>query len=143
MIYREVHIEGAEWTAHFYFAIDTYWESEILARLRAMGASRQVTSKIARSMHDNKLDTGFTYSKPAKRESIVVVGRASNGGEFLNSTTHEIRHLVDDIAKTDAMPMCGEGVAYLTGDIINEIADIVCKFSCDCCRKKAHFHKKS
>lgn len=143
MIYREVHIKGAEWTAHFYFAIDTYWESEILERLRIMGASSQVTFKIARSMQNNRLDTGFTYSKPSKRESIVVVGRASNGGQFLNSTTHELRHLVDDIAKEDNMQMSGEGVAYLTGDIINEISDIVCKFSCNCCRKKRHLHKKS
>jgi hypothetical protein len=101
-----------------------------------MGASSQVTFKIARSMHNNRLDTGFTYSKPSKRESIVVVGRSSNGGQFLNSTTHELRHLVDDIAKEDNMPMSGEGVAYLTGDIVNQLADIISKFSCECCRNE-------
>lgn len=132
MIARTIHIN--DWVAHFYFAIDTYWVDEIIGRLHKLGASKSIVAQVKKNMRKNAMNSGFTYSKPAKRESVVVIGRSSNGGEFLNSCTHEIRHLVDDIAKADGMPICGEGVAYLTGDIINKISDIVCKFSCNCCR---------
>jgi hypothetical protein len=134
MIYRKIYIN--KWTAHFYFAIQHYWIEEIEGKMQSLGASRKVLDRVVRNMRKNEMNTGFTYSKPSKRESIVVVGRSSSGGEFLNSSTHEIRHLVDDIAKEDNMQMSGEGVAYLTGDIVNQLADIISKFSCECCRNE-------
>lgn len=132
MISRTIHIK--DWTIHFYFAIKEYWTKEILSILEELGASKYVIKRVKTKMRVNKLNTGFTYSKPNKKESIVVIGRASNGGQFLNSCAHELRHLVDDIAKEYKMEVSGEPVAYLTGDIINMISDIVCKFSCNCCR---------
>ena len=139
MITRTIHIKG--WKAHFYFSIHDYWKDEILNKLQHLGASKKILRKVSINMSKNKMNTGFTFSKPNKRESIVVIGRSSDGGEFLNSCTHEIRHLVDDIAKEYRMEICGEEVAYLTGDIINLIADIVCKFSCNCCRHGKGSHK--
>ena len=80
------------------------------------------------------MDSGFTYSNPDIRRSVMVIGKTSSGPQFLNSFTHELRHLVDDIAKADGMEMSGEGVAYLSGDTAMAMADIVCRLSCDHCR---------
>lgn len=38
--------------------------------------------------------------------------------QTINSLTHEVRHLVDDIAKTEKLDPYGEDVAYLTGETI-------------------------
>ena len=63
------------------------------------------------------MDSGFTYSNKTMRRSVVVVGLATSQAQFLNSFEHELRHLCDDIAAASGMPMQGEEVAYLTGDV--------------------------
>lgn len=94
------------------------------------------TGRAVGNMRLNALNTGFTYSNLRVRRSVVVIGRAESGAEFLNSYCHELRHLVDDIARADGMELSGEPVAYLSGDICNAVADIVCKMACDCCRRR-------
>ena len=82
------------------------------------------------------MDSGFTYSNKTRRRSVVVVGLASSQAQFLNSFEHELRHLCDDIAVASAMPMQGEEVAYLTGQINTMLWKdihqfICCKGKCD------------
>lgn len=133
MIYRRIEI--AQWTCDLYVSIDGYWIDEILEVFSSLDAPADVTRRIERNMLRNELDSGFTFSNPDLRRSVMVIGKPSSGAEFLNSFTHELRHLVDDIAMVDRMPTSGEGVAYLTGDTAMLAADIVCKMSCDHCRK--------
>lgn len=80
------------------------------------------------------MDSGFTYSNPDIRRSVMVIGKTSSGAQFLNSFVHELRHLIDDIAVADGMGMSGEAVAYLSGDTAMLVADIVSQLSCDHCR---------
>ena len=63
----------------------------------------------------------------------MTVGHASSPREFANSYAHELRHLVDDIAYSSFLPMRGEGVGYLTGELTweywEDMHDLLC-----CCR---------
>ena len=81
------------------------------------------------------MDSGFTYSNKTMRRSVVVVGLATSQAQFLNSFEHELRHLCDDIAAASGMPMQGEEVAYLTGDVNSllwaDVHDFVC-CKCNC-----------
>ncbi len=76
------------------------------------------------------MDSGFTYSNKTRRRSVVVVGLASSQAQFLNSFEHELRHLCDDIAVASAMPMQGEEVAYLTGQINTMLWKDIHQFIC-------------
>ena len=87
-------------------------------------------------MLNGRKNEGFTYSNLSKKKSVVVIGESTNGGEFLNSFSHELRHLADDISSYYGMIDRGEEVAYLTGELANSVSDIVCLLSCDCCRNK-------
>jgi hypothetical protein len=136
MITRKVHINN--WVCNFYFAIERYYIDEILICLKKIGASLNVRSRIRDKMLKDEVNGGFTYSNTSRRESVIVIGKTSNGAEFMNSFTHELRHLVDDIAKADNINTRGENVAYLTGDITKEVSDIVCKLSCNECRRKLY-----
>lgn len=62
----------------------------------------------------------------------MVIGLHSSPAQFLNSVEHEIRHLADDMASYFAMEPKGEEVAYLTGDINQQIINEVRLFICDC-----------
>lgn len=73
--------------------------------------------RVRENLEKADMDSGFTYSNKTRRRSVVVVGLASSQAQFLNSFEHELRHLCDDIAVASAMPMQGEEVAYLTGQI--------------------------
>jgi hypothetical protein len=79
-----------------------------------MGCPKGLMKDIEDKMRENKLNTGFTYSKGS--HSVIVTAPTTNPKQTINSLTHEIRHLVDDIAKTKKLDPYGEDVAYLTGE---------------------------
>lgn len=134
MIHRDINIVG--WKVHFFFSNDGYSVVHILNLLELLGADSEIIERVEKNLKSDNLDTGFTFSNPIMKESVVVVGKASTGAEFLNSYTHELRHLTDDIAKQQGYSDSGELVAYLAGDISLLVSDIVCILSCDDCRNK-------
>ncbi len=131
MIHRRVVIN--EWACEFYFAMGAYRRREILGQLVSCQAPDPVLRRVRHNMRADKLNTGFTFSNGDIRKSVIVIGNTSSGSEFLNSFVHELRHLTDDIAVADGMQLSGEPVAYLAGDIANELSDVVCHLSCDRC----------
>lgn len=104
--------------------------------MKNAGASENILFRAEEKLFDDNENEGFTYSNLSEKKSVVVVGESTNGGEFLNSFSHELRHLADDISSYYGMIDRGEEVAYLTGDLANSVSDIVCLLSCDCCRNK-------
>lgn len=100
--------------------------------LESLGCSDTVYDRVAVKMEQNDLNTGFTYSNKGVRETLMVVGKASSNAEYINSITHELRHLCDDIASVTNMQTSGEEVAYLAGDIAGQLADVIQVLVCNC-----------
>lgn len=134
MIYRQIACD--DWVCDVYFALNEYWGEEIISKFEGLNASAEILERIDYNMRRNKMDTGFTFSNPYMHHSIMVIGRSSSGAELLNSFSHEVRHLVDDISAVWGLAPKGEAVAYLTGDVSALLSDIVCKLSCSCHRKR-------
>lgn len=132
MIVRRTYIRL--WEIIFFFDFDTEDKERIIHALVGAGAPISIVSKVSRNIDEGKLNEGFTYSNPRIRQSVVGVGKTSTGPEFLNSTVHEIMHLAQDIAISNRVPLEGEGIAYLAGDISRSVSDVVCELSCPHCR---------
>lgn len=132
MIFRSLVIRG--WSCVFGFVINGYDAKALHLHLRECDAPQSVVERVSRNVYIDAEDTGFTYSNPDLRRSLVVIGRASSGAEFLNTFIHEVQHLTEDISRGLGLSM-GEGTAYLSGDIAFGLADIVCRLACDDCRK--------
>lgn len=132
MIIRDLYIEKYRWHVHCYFAVDKYYTEEILDKLESLGCSYTVYDRVAVKMEQNDLNTGFTYSNRIAHETLMVIGKASSNAEYINSISHELRHLCDDIASVTNMQTSGEEVAYLAGDIASEIADVIQVLVCNC-----------
>lgn len=66
-------------------------------------------------------------------EGLNLEGTADDFAEFLDSFTHELRHLADDIATFLGINLRGEEVAYLTGDTTRDLAEVVCRLGCPDC----------
>lgn len=127
---RDLRIENYDWHVRFYFAVHGYHTRSILFSLEQIECPRPIMERVRENLEKADMDSGFTYSNKTRRRSVVVVGLASSQAQFLNSFEHELRHLCDDIAVASAMPMQGEEVAYLTGQINTMLWKDIHQFIC-------------
>lgn len=122
------------WVTDFIFAEDGYDEEAVLGILYDIDASIPVMRRFNKIMESGDYDRGFTFTNPALRRAIVVIGPTSSSEEFLNTFTHEVRHLANAIAKSIGYSLDEEGPSYLTGDLVMSLARVVCHLGCDHCR---------
>lgn len=128
----DLRIGKYDWEVRLYFAVTDYYIDDILESLSTISCPKKTMRRVRQKMAARKLDTGFTYSNKRMRQSVMVIGLTSSPAEFLDSFEHELRHLVDDIAKADGLQLSGEAVAYLTGDTNRTLWPIIHDFICCC-----------
>jgi len=133
MIRRPLRI--GRWVVDFLFAVDGYDVDGVLACLYDCRASRAEMSFFRRKMEEGVPDEAFTYANPDVFRAVVCIGPTTSGREFQNSFVHEIRHLVDVLARSAGIHLDREKPAYLAGDTAMELADVVCRLGCDRCRR--------
>lgn len=121
------------WLVYFLFVTDRYDKDMILSFLDTFGASDYVFKRAGKIMDDGFLNRGFTFANPDMHRALVVTGPTSSGAEFLDSFTHELRHLADEIAKSIGIELDAEEPAYMTGDTVRDLADVVCRLGCTHC----------
>lgn len=137
MIRKEIHIEQYRWHLYAYLAAAPEDADEILTMVEEIGIDAQELMKAERHLRYSACDGGMTYSSLADRTSVMVVGVSTSDAEALNTFSHELRHLADDISLACNIPSRGEEVAYLTGDIALALAASLLHIVCDCpvCRE--------
>ncbi len=127
-------IPRLRWRVRAYFAVSKYNAEQIVGDLIAIECPAHILAQVKGNLRNYKMDTGFTYSNRRRRQTVMVVGLTSHPSEFLNSYEHELRHLVDDVAGTIGIPLSGEDVAYLTGNINRLLWEDIHGFICCCPR---------
>ncbi len=132
MIRRVLKI--GRWVVEFFFADDGYDDEEILDRLYDLDAPYSKMLRVKHIMEEGEFNRGFTYSNPAMRRALVVVGPTTSGEQFQNTFAHEIDHLSDQIAEYYGIKGRKEGTSYLTGDTTMALADVICSLGCSRCR---------
>ena len=134
MISKRIVLKEQDWILWLYVAVTRYDSNAILSKVKSIGAGGKLLERMKSSLMRGRMNSGFTYSNRMMRESVMVIGLTTKASQEMNSAVHELRHLVDDIATTDGMQMCGEAVAYLSGDIAAEIFGVISPLLCDRCR---------
>ena len=134
MIIRKIHIR--RWEIVFLFSFDIYDMESILDALLWAEAPDSIISQVSENVSAEYLDEGFTFTNPDLRRTVFGISKASSGPEVLDSTVHEIIHIVQHIAMEEGLDMFSEEVAYLGGDISRTISDIVCELSCPHCSRR-------
>lgn len=138
MIHKKLYIPEAKWFVHMYFAIDTYYIEDIMERLYNIGCDETRAKKAYENMIADKMNTGFTYSNYRNRESVMVVSKTTSAEQFFNTTVHELTHLASHISHALGYEPTGEKIAYILGDVAQEIFPDIKHFFCDCCRRKIY-----
>ena len=140
MIRRQLNI--GRWEVDFLFAPDGYDREEVLSMLSDLGAARKDGKRIEVVIDNRELNTGFTFVSPYEPVILVAVGPASSGEQFVNTIAHELYHLATAIADGLGIDLRGEEPAYLIGDTIQPLVDIVCRLGCPHCNSDTAFVKK-
>lgn len=131
MIYRNVTI--GRWRVEFVFAPDGYDKDEVLSRLLHLGASEEDRDRIKAVIDNKELNTGFTFVSPYSYDILVAIGPASSGEQFVNTISHEIHHLAVTVIDSLDLDLTGESPAYLAGDTIQTLMDVICHYGCSRC----------
>lgn len=131
MAHRVINI--GRWVVDFLFVKERYDEEGIYACLYEIDAPYSVILRVGEIMESGKLNCGFTFSNPEMRRAVCVVGPTSSGKEFVNTLSHEIYHLSAAIANSLGKDLDGEFPAYLTGDTIEKLIEVICDFGCSKC----------
>lgn len=69
-------------------------------------------------------DGGFTYTDFKKKQSIVGIGKSTSNAQFLNTITHEAKHVQSHICKFYDVDEDSEDAAYLIGYIIQRMYEV-------------------
>lgn len=132
MIHHDLYFKRKDWTVHCFFAVTADNAAEILPLLFDIGISLEQYSRAKKHLLSSVKNAGMTYSNLDKRESVFIIGKASSPSEILNTFSHELRHLVDDIAIASNTPLSGEDVGYMTGDLALAMASKLLYLACEC-----------
>lgn len=131
MLHKRIHIRG--WIVDFLFAIDDYDIEEVYDFLYDMDAPKSVIRQTKSIIYHNEDNAGFTYSVPRIRRSLTYIGPVTSRAEFLDTIVHEAFHISVAIAKDLKINLQKEFPAYVSGDILRELADIIFSYGCPHC----------
>lgn len=136
MIMHDFFLKKADWMVRVYISVSTYHADEILDDLIYLGCQGENLKRAKESLWEGNLNTGLTYTNIERRETVMVIAKASSGAEYWNSIDHEKLHLLQDIATADGIDPFGEEISYISGEFIRDLFNVAKSVLCDCCRKK-------
>lgn len=106
---------------------------QLLDRMYTFGADAKTLKKAYSLMDTGKPNTGFTFTNPEEHLAIVAVGPVTSGREFQNTLVHEVHHLAVAIVSGLGINLDSEEPAYISGDSMLALAEVVCSLGCDRC----------
>lgn len=132
---QEFYLKYWQWRTRVFYIIDSIPIQFILDELRAIGAKPRDMEEVENLFDNDVNNKGLTYSNLKRRESIIIIGKTSCAEEFQHTFDHEKLHLAMHIAMEDEIDPFSEALAYLVGDIGQEMFPLAKKFLCEHCRK--------
>ena len=120
MIVQEFYLEDWDWYVIVYYAVDTYYVSEILGELEEIGCSEYELKEAEKNLMTARYNIGLT-SSPA---------------QFQNTFDHEKGHLAMHICIESDIDPFSEEYQYLTGEIGQQMFPVAKNFLCEHCRLK-------
>lgn len=108
-----------KWAFVFAYDIKDGDQEEIAEWLRTLGCNERQVRKACRVA--TSVNSGFTFSRPELRMSVMVIAPASSEEQFFDTVVHEIDHLQTAICDYYGVEPGTEEAAYLQGYVMREI----------------------
>lgn len=120
---QQLKMSNIDWCITIYYTVDDTQKQEIINKLQELQCEEDTLKSITNNLNKAKEDTGFTYSSYEHQCSIVVIHKASNVGEFINTFEHEKNHLEMHICDALNINPYSETAAHLSGDLAQKILE--------------------
>ena len=78
------------------------------------------------------MNNGLTFSNYEERETIAVFALSESPEQYFNLVLHELHHLAVQIAVANNLPLTGEEVCYINGDVGMMMFPLVSRLFCGC-----------
>lgn len=136
MVEQTIMLPHWNWLVKIYYEVEKKDAERIIRALKDAGCKGRKMIDAKGKLAQCIPDTGFTFSNPGERRSVVMMCNTTCADEFANSFEHEKRHLSINIADAYDIDIHSEEFAYLAGDIAQMMFSVAKRFMCDCCRKR-------
>ena len=130
MIIQKIHLKEYDWRVVILYEVTNEHLRPVLKILEEMEADYNSVMAATKNISANLLNTGFIYSNYDKKQSLIVVGKASSYSQLLNTISHEINHLETHIATVYNLDQTGEEVCELVGYITQRMSAVFKKLFC-------------
>lgn len=131
MIHRAINVN--DWEVDVFFCITKYEEPVLEEALRRADAPIGVFVRMRQIARDDEFNTGFTCANGNVRRGVMVIGKATDSSQLMNTFVHELYHLTTYIVHAELKNPYGEEAAYLCGDIAEKFTGIIGGFLCPKC----------
>lgn len=118
---QQFKIRKYDWDVVIYYTVDEKQKTEIVTELKELQPDKETFEKLERNLMNSELDTGFIYSSFYKKFSLIVIHKALNIGEFVNTFEHEKNHLEMHICEALDINPYSEEAAILSGETAMQI----------------------
>lgn len=124
MTEQEIYLERYDWTVHVMYDVRSRDAIEVRRRLRDLGCKGVPLEDAFNLVLKGEPNKGITYSNVGIRKSVVIIGWSTSKGEYQNSLSHELLHVVQHVADAFLLDMQGEEVCYLMGGMMQASCEI-------------------
>lgn len=119
MIKQRFKLNRYDWSITVFYAVHDYFVDDILDELKEIGIRGENLNRAKENLTSKKLNTGLSYVN--KGRAVCVIGLASNAEQYADSIQHEVMHLALFIGKAEGLPLDGEEVCYIGGEIARKM----------------------
>ncbi len=116
MIHYKTKYEKYNWTIEVFVVIKNVDVNFIQNTLEQMDCPLYTMHKAFRLLTTG-INSGFTYTNPEVRKSLLVVNVSSSVDEYINTFNHEKNHVEMHICEAYDVDPYSEDAAYLSGEL--------------------------
>lgn len=121
MIRQDIYLEKYDWNVMVCHVSNKEEAEEAIDLLISIGCKGNPLMEAYDHISSDKTNRGLTYTNVIERISVVIIGKATSDGEYINSISHELFHVVAHICKHLGIDMQGEEPCYLMGWLCQSI----------------------
>lgn len=119
MIRQFIRFKQYDWCVFIYYNVGRRDFAELADSLYQMQCPKKDIKKaISVLKHKN---TGFTFTNNEYRASVVCIGKATDVGQFIDTLTHEVKHLQSHICQYYDIEEDTETAAYMMGHLVHKM----------------------
>lgn len=119
---RRVYLEEYGWTVYVWYADHPYFSiKEVVGRLSLMGCEGEFMKRAEENMKRGNMNSGLTYTNMLTKETAIVIGRAEDEAEEVNSVAHEVHHAAAHICERYGIDLASEEACYMSGELAERI----------------------